>query len=172
MKRCYSCKKSLPAEHFAKNAAKPDGLREECRTCRKYELAVRGANKKAKELDLTGRLKIQDVRHLMEFFEPHGCIICGSSYDDRSQLSLDHVVPFKRGGRNEIGNLLPVCTLCNTKKGDKPMLAFASEQISWDRMAALLHFLAAENKKTVAEIAADLAQDVIDYIRIKGDEGL
>ncbi|MDT0161863.1 HNH endonuclease signature motif containing protein [Bacillus sp. AG4(2022)] len=164
-KRCYCCKISLPADQFAKNAAKPDGLREECRTCRKYELAVRGANSRAQEYGLPGRLKIQDIRHLMGFFEPHGCIICGSSFADRKQLSLDHVVPFKRGGRNETGNLLPICLHCNANKGDKPLLIFAAERITWDRVESLLRFLAYENDQTAAEVAAELAEDVLQYIR-------
>lgn len=33
--------------------------------------------------------------------------------------SIDHVVPLSKGGSNFIGNILPVCSLCNSSKGYK-----------------------------------------------------
>jgi len=34
-------------------------------------------------------------------------------------LSIDHVVPWSKGGTNAPGNLQVLCTRCNTKKGVK-----------------------------------------------------
>ena len=43
------------------------------------------------------------------------CVYCGS----KKQLTLDHVIPKSRGGRNEWTNLVTCCFKCNLKKGNK-----------------------------------------------------
>ena len=41
----------------------------------------------------------------------------------------DHIIPLSRGGRHSIGNLLPACATCNTKKKDRL-------NVEWIRVAA------------------------------------
>lgn len=43
------------------------------------------------------------------------CVFCGS----QENLSLDHIIPFSRGGRTIEENLQTVCKPCNSKKGSK-----------------------------------------------------
>lgn len=43
------------------------------------------------------------------------CLCCGSKED----VHLDHVIPIKKGGKNDISNLQPLCKKCNSKKGVK-----------------------------------------------------
>lgn len=43
------------------------------------------------------------------------CIYCGSS----RHLTLDHVIPKSRGGKNDWNNLVTSCQKCNLKKADK-----------------------------------------------------
>ena len=43
------------------------------------------------------------------------CLCCGS-YE---KISLDHVIPISKGGKDEIENLQPLCKSCNSKKGIK-----------------------------------------------------
>lgn len=43
------------------------------------------------------------------------CVYCGS----KKNLTLDHVVPKSRGGKNEWGNLVTSCIKCNLKKADR-----------------------------------------------------
>jgi len=45
----------------------------------------------------------------------HECVYCGSKRD----LTIDHVLPRSRGGRNTWTNLTTCCQKCNLKKGDK-----------------------------------------------------
>ncbi len=45
----------------------------------------------------------------------HQCVYCGSSRN----LTLDHVTPKSRGGKNEWTNLVTSCQKCNLKKADK-----------------------------------------------------
>lgn len=50
-------------------------------------------------------------------FEKHGeiCLSCGAVDD----ITLDHVVPVSKGGKNTLDNLQPLCRRCNTIKHDK-----------------------------------------------------
>lgn len=43
------------------------------------------------------------------------CVECRSADD----LTIDHVIPFSRGGRTEESNLQTLCRTCNSKKGTK-----------------------------------------------------
>lgn len=45
----------------------------------------------------------------------HQCVYCGSS----KNLTLDHVIPKSRGGKNDWHNLVTSCFKCNLKKADK-----------------------------------------------------
>lgn len=44
------------------------------------------------------------------------CRYCGILSD---RMTMDHVVPWSRGGSNEIENLASACVSCNAKKGDR-----------------------------------------------------
>lgn len=43
------------------------------------------------------------------------CVVCGSP--DRPEI--DHIVPWSRGGTNDLSNLRILCRRCNVDKGDK-----------------------------------------------------
>jgi hypothetical protein len=43
------------------------------------------------------------------------CVYCG----DHKNLTLDHLIPKSRGGKNDWLNLVTCCDPCNKKKGDK-----------------------------------------------------
>lgn len=45
----------------------------------------------------------------------YSCVYCGSN----RHLTLDHVIPKSRGGRNDWTNLVTSCQKCNLKKADK-----------------------------------------------------
>lgn len=44
----------------------------------------------------------------------HSCLACGAP-----EVTIDHVIPVSRGGRNEAANVQPLCSYCNTSKGTK-----------------------------------------------------
>jgi len=46
------------------------------------------------------------------------CYICGKEFSER-KLSLDHIIPTSRGGKNSWENLITCCSECNFRKGDK-----------------------------------------------------
>jgi len=43
------------------------------------------------------------------------CLRCG----EVKPLTVDHVIPIRKGGSNDIGNIQPLCGTCNRSKGDK-----------------------------------------------------
>jgi hypothetical protein len=45
------------------------------------------------------------------------CVACGS----KESLELDHIVPWSKGGGNELDNLQILCKPCNASKGAKSM---------------------------------------------------
>jgi hypothetical protein len=42
------------------------------------------------------------------------CAYCGK----QAPLTMDHLVPLARGGHHSIGNIVPACDRCNSKKGE------------------------------------------------------
>jgi len=51
------------------------------------------------------------------------CVYCG----ERDNIQIDHVIPIAKGGVHGIGNLQPLCKVCNSKKSDKYMMQFKME---------------------------------------------
>ena len=47
--------------------------------------------------------------------DDHRCQYCGSTQD----LTIDHMLPRSRGGRDSWENLVTACTKCNTRKGSR-----------------------------------------------------
>lgn len=69
--------------------------------------------RRARSLAAQGNLSAGDIRSVHAAFPL--CLACGTDED----LSLDHVVPLARGGRNDIGNMQVLCMPCNISKGTK-----------------------------------------------------
>lgn len=45
----------------------------------------------------------------------HTCVHCGT----KENLSIDHIIPVSKGGKDLFSNLQVLCKSCNSKKGDK-----------------------------------------------------
>ncbi len=43
------------------------------------------------------------------------CHYCGQKFNP-ADLTMDHLIPISRGGRNNKGNVVPACKPCNNKK--------------------------------------------------------
>lgn len=50
-------------------------------------------------------------------FEEHGehCQECGTT----ESLTIDHVIPLRKGGTSDLDNLQPLCKSCNSSKGTR-----------------------------------------------------
>lgn len=55
------------------------------------------------------------VRRAVMERDEHTCQLCGAT----DALSLDHIVPFSRGGLDTIENLRVLCRLCNSRRGNR-----------------------------------------------------
>lgn len=53
----------------------------------------------------------------------HNCVYCGISNDDQ-ELQPDHLWPESIGGIHVIGNVVPSCPTCNSKRGSKEWVSF------------------------------------------------
>jgi hypothetical protein len=45
------------------------------------------------------------------------CFFCGIQAN-----GIDHIIPLSRGGNHSVGNLMPCCNSCNSKKGCKLLI--------------------------------------------------
>ena len=66
-----------------------------------------GLNKRTMHIGLLA----EDER--LKMILPQACCYCGS----REHLSVDHLIPTKRGGENSGDNLVWACRSCNSSKG-------------------------------------------------------
>ena len=57
------------------------------------------------------------------------CRYCGRSRDDGIKLTVDHIIPFSRGGTDDLGNLWTLCSDCNQGK-DNMILKRPTKEIS------------------------------------------
>jgi 5-methylcytosine-specific restriction endonuclease McrA len=76
------------------------------------------ANQKAKKLGLDECILASQIERL---FDSHGwsCYYCGLQSVDHGVMTLDHFIPFMKGGSNTIQNCVPACFGCNASKGDR-----------------------------------------------------
>ncbi len=54
------------------------------------------------------------------------CAYCNNGIEEGAKLTLDHVVPYSKGGSNKETNLVTCCHQCNSSRGNRAMRAFAA----------------------------------------------
>lgn len=64
-----------------------------------------------------GKITAAEWRWLKEFYD-FTCLRCGRR-EPEIKLTLDHVKPISKGGRNVVSNAQPLCGSCNTAKKDR-----------------------------------------------------
>jgi hypothetical protein len=52
------------------------------------------------------------------------CVYCSASVESGTQLTLDHVRPHSKGGKNGATNLVTACKRCNDSRGARPLYEF------------------------------------------------
>ncbi len=68
---------------------------------------------------------------------PQACGCCGS----RERLSVDHLIPTKRGGANVGDSLVWACRSCNSSKCARDMLEWLAEQNNFPSLLLLRRYL-------------------------------
>jgi 5-methylcytosine-specific restriction endonuclease McrA len=73
----------------------------------RYQQAVRRA---------AGAISLEWWQAIFDFIETGICLYCGNH---GRKLTMDHWMPVSLGGKTEVGNLIPCCQPCNSRKGGK-----------------------------------------------------
>lgn len=75
---------------------------------------------------LLGKTSFSDVEKAA--FDAHGwwCHYCRTT----QALTVDHVVPVSKGGRDVVSNLVPACRTCNSQKRGKDYDEFVEWRLS------------------------------------------
>ena len=68
---------------------------------------------------------------------PQACCYCGS----RERLSIDHLIPSKRGGANDGDNLVWACRSCNSAKGSHDALEWLAQKNQFPPILLLRRYL-------------------------------
>ena len=74
-------------------------------------------NRRALKRANGGRFTLQEWQGLCLYYE-YQCLCCGKQ-EPEIKLTIDHVIPLSKGGRNDISNLQPLCHSCNSSKKDR-----------------------------------------------------
>lgn len=80
-------------------------------------VAIDFSNGKAKRLGIEGKLTVNQWRELKKKYN-YTCLYC-KKQEPETSLTIDHIIPFSRGGLNNIENIQPLCGYCNKSKGVK-----------------------------------------------------
>jgi 5-methylcytosine-specific restriction endonuclease McrA len=78
-----------------------------------------GAIRRSSEANLPATFTEADWADVLDLFG-HKCAYCGKD----GKLHQDHFVPVTRGGGYELGNIVPACHSCNSRKNAKDPLAW------------------------------------------------
>lgn len=142
MKYCKKGDHQAPEENFNKSKKAKDGLQSYCRDCQKGVHAETWAGfyekNRDKRLEATKQWRIdnpgkrsdyqrarnESIRNNTPYpvltnykevvfgFYGEQCMKCGSTED----LTIDHIIPFAKGGQHGIWNMQVLCASCNASK--------------------------------------------------------
>lgn len=170
-KTCSMCKQTKPLELFEKDKRTKDGRGARCKLCRnthytdpKPYKAFWRLNEKQKLYDIPVEITKEEVAMLFDGFEGT-CIYCGvEESEETGTMSLEHIVPMKRGGRHHISNLVIGCKACNSKKNDKTLIEFyrTHEPFHIRRLDYIFKHVAYFTKRTEEEVAKEFFSEVDD----------
>jgi 5-methylcytosine-specific restriction endonuclease McrA len=91
---------------------------------KRYEYVWR---RRAKLYGLDGAQMSLDIRDWDRLVARHRglCAYCSCPM---KVIHMDHIIPVSRGGLHRIGNVLPVCKSCNSKKRNRLLIEWRAEK--------------------------------------------
>lgn len=103
-------------KHYARNADRIKAYCAEYRKTHKAEKWASESQRRARKAGNGGSHTAAEWREKVERLG-HKCYYCGKG----GKLTKDHVLALKRGGTDDIDNLVPACRSCNSSKNAKPV---------------------------------------------------
>lgn len=70
------------------------------------------------DVRIDGLLKVKYSRRNIFHRDDNTCQYCGEEYP-RKELTVDHIIPRSRGGKNTFTNIVAACKTCNSRKANK-----------------------------------------------------
>jgi 5-methylcytosine-specific restriction endonuclease McrA len=65
-----------------------------------------------KRRDEVGKISVEDWREIKKEYN-HRCALCGVKEGPDTILTIDHIIPISRGGKNIKSNIRPLCKKCH-----------------------------------------------------------
>ncbi len=98
----------------------------------------------------------EDWKKVLSDFN-HQCAYCGSE----TGLEQEHIVPMKKGGKYELGNIVPACRHCNASKGDRYLIEWypLSDVFNPDRLHHILTYMKSYDKSS--DKSCDKSSDIV-----------
>lgn len=120
LKRCPTCERDLLPAYFFKSSKSKDGFAGQCKECANLHKRNTPEVKKAytykrkalRESFDDGTVNSKTLKALFDAWTGI-CPLCS----DSAKPSIDHIIPFDRGGANTLSNIWLICISCNVKKG-------------------------------------------------------
>ena len=129
----FRAKKREERARWKKNPGVAEKLREYSRKemakhRKKHPINARvdAANARAKKQGIEGRITVQEISEML-LAQDHKCAACAILFLEN--WDIDHIMPFRLRGLNNIGNIRILCRRCNRNKG-------YMHPSDWDRLRA------------------------------------
>lgn len=110
----------------------------------KYDKSCYMIRAKAFKAYKEGRWNIHDLfeNNIAKMKSGNYCWYCGEEFEDKKELTIDHVFPRSKGGTNDMDNIIMVCKHCNSSKGNMDLFEWYSEvRKEWPTLNILIHYL-------------------------------
>ncbi|MGI2907442.1 HNH endonuclease [Tolypothrix sp. VBCCA 56010] len=105
--------RDLVSQVNSQKADKPKKLKTKKPVTKSQSQPKQQANKRSRYIPASVRVSALHT-------DGYKCVFCGRT-TQQAQLEVDHILPFSKGGSNDISNLQTLCLNCNRGKGARSL---------------------------------------------------